>query len=360
MGSMDVIPGISGGTVAFIMGIYEDLISSIRSIKIQALKQVSWEFLGCLLSGIAIAFLTMASIFDVLLKDASLRIYLYSGFMGLIIGSILYLSKQIKQFRGIDFFALFTGAILAFILTLPELSQLRFEPHYEVKIDLALPAANFQNGLLLDVSKSNLEVMLAKGWINNDTLLFLNGQETSVAKENIHAAYARFDLWAMLCGMIAISAMLLPGISGSYLLNILGMYGPAIAALADLGRSLRSFSFDVDAFMLLFSMASGIFLGAILFSRVIGWLLTRYHAFAIALLTGFMIGAMRSVWPFWSHVEAYNPLKLNEAPSLVVVKPILPPLDITLVYAILIMCLGIFTVLFFEWIANQKRPSSNA
>lgn len=102
-------------------------------------------------------------------------------------------------------------------------------------------------------------------------------------------------------------------------------------------------------------MAVGIFFGAILFSRVIGWLLTRYHALAIALLTGFMIGAMRSVWPYWSHVQAYNPLKLNEPPSLSVIKPILPALDITLLFSILIMTAGIFVILFFEWIAHKKH-----
>ena len=354
MGSMDVIPGISGGTVAFIMGIYEDLISAIRSIKFHALKNISWEFLLCLLSGIAIAFLSLASVFDVLLKDADLRIYLYSAFMGLILGSIFYLSKQMKGWRAVDFLALLIGAAIAFVLTLPELSQLQFETHFDVKVDLPYPAENFQNGLLKNVSQSNIEVMLAKGWINENTSLFLNGHETTVTKESISAAYARFDIWAMFCGMIAISAMLLPGISGSYLLNILGMYGPAIAALADFGRSLRSFSFDFEAFMLLFSMAVGIFIGAILFSRVIGWLLTRYHALAIALLTGFMIGAIRSVWPFWSHVQAYNPLKLNEPPMLSVVKPILPSLDITLLISLLIMTAGVFVILFFEWIAHKK------
>jgi len=193
MGSMDVIPGISGGTVAFIMGIYEDLIGSIRSVKFHAFKNISWEFLLCLLSGIGIAFLSLASVFDVLLKNADLRVYLYSAFMGLIIGSIIYLSKQMKGWRAIDYLALMIGAAIAFVLTLPELSHLQFEPHYDVKVDLAYPAANFQNGLLQNVSKSNIEVMLAKGWINENTPLFFNGHETTVLKENIHAAYARFS-----------------------------------------------------------------------------------------------------------------------------------------------------------------------
>lgn len=355
MGSMDVIPGISGGTVAFIMGIYEDLISAIRSVKFHALKNISWEFLLCLLSGISIAFLSLAHVFDRLLKDADMRVALYSAFMGLILGSILYLTRQMKRWRGIDYLALLIGAAIAFVLTLPELAHLQFEPRFDVKIDLPYPAANYQDGHLLNISRSNLEGMLAKGWINENTPLLLNGNPTSIAEQGITAAYARFDLWAMFCGMIAISAMLLPGISGSYLMNILGMYGPAIAALADLGHSIRSLSFNLDAFMLLFSIACGILIGALLFSRVIGWLLTRYHALAIALLTGFMIGAIRSVWPFWSHVQAYNPLKLNEPPSLSVVAPILPPLDSTLLSSLLFMLAGLSVLLIFEWIAHKKH-----
>lgn len=358
MGAMDVIPGISGGTVAFILGIYEELISAIRSIKFQSPSKIAWQFLGCLISGIALSFISFATVFDYLLKQPDYRIYLYATFTGLISGSVIYLARQMKAWGIKEVIALLIGALIAYKLTDPSLLKLSFEPHYDVEIALSEPAANYKNGILQNVSQSQLEVMLAKGWVNDSTVLYENGVKSSIKEKAIIAATPRLNLWAIVCGMIAISAMLLPGISGSYLLNVLGMYGTAIAALADLGRSLRHFSFDIDAFMLLFSIGIGIFFGAILFSRVIGWLLTRYHAFTIALLTGFMVGAMQSVWPFWSFEFKYNPLKLSEAPSLSVIEPVLPTFNSNFFISILFFALGLAVLFFFEWVAHKKNSKT--
>lgn len=358
MGAMDVIPGISGGTVAFILGIYEELISAIRSIKFQSPSKIAWQFLGCLISGIALSFISFATVFDYLLKQPDYRIYLYATFTGLISGSVIYLARQMKAWGIKEVIALLIGALIAYKLTDPSLLKLSFEPHYDVEIALSEQAANYKNGILQNVSQSQLEVMLAKGWVNDSTILYENGVKSSIKEKAIIAATPRLNLWAIVCGMIAISAMLLPGISGSYLLNVLGMYGTAIAALADLGRSLRHFSFDIDAFMLLFSIGIGIFFGAILFSRVIGWLLTRYHAFTIALLTGFMVGAMQSVWPFWSFELKYNPLKLSEAPSLSVIEPVLPTINSNFFISILFFALGLAVLFFFEWVAHKKNSKT--
>lgn len=355
MGSADVVPGISGGTMAFILGIYEDLIGSIRSVKFQALSKISWEFLLLLISGIAFAFLNLASVFDAWLKDPHERVLLYSTFMGLILGSVYYLTKQMKGWRQKDFLALLLAAIIAFLLTMPSLGSFSSEKKYDVFIKLPEPAANYSNGMLLNVSKSNLEVMLAKGWISEDTILGTDTGVTLVSAQNINPAVPRLDLWALLCGMIAISAMLLPGISGSYLLNILGMYAAAIAALSDVMAGFKKFTIDWEPFMLLLSIGIGILLGAALFSRVIGWLLTRYHALAIAMLTGFMLGALQTVWPFWSYEYKYNPLKLNHAPELSVIKPILPAINSEFFLALGFVALGFIAVLTIEYLAHLKK-----
>lgn len=355
MGSADVVPGISGGTMAFILGIYEDLIGSIRSVKFQSLSKISWEFLALLLSGIAFAFLSLASVFDGWLKDPHSRVLLYATFMGLILGSIVFLTKQMKGWRLKDYLALLLGAIVAYVLTMPSLGTFTQEKRFDVFVNLPEPAANYQSGMLKDVTVSNIEVMLAKGWITEDTPLGTDRGVTTVGNQNIKPATPRLDFWALICGMIAISAMLLPGISGSYLLNILGMYGVAIAALADLMAGFKQFKIEWEPFMLLFSIGIGILIGAALFSRVIGWLLTKYHALAIAMLSGFMIGALQSVWPFWSYTYKYNPLKLNHAPELSVIKPIAPAINNEFFLALLFLGIGFIAVLTIEFLANLKK-----
>ena len=133
----------------------------------------------------------------------------------------------------------------------------------------------------------------------------------------------QFDLYALFAGMAAISAMLLPGISG-ILLNVLGMYAPALGALADLSSGLIKGVIDRDAFFLLLSLGLGILAGAALFSHAIFWLLKHRHLFTLSLLTGFMLGALRSVWPFWKMGWRINPLSPDKGLELVLLKPELP------------------------------------
>src|SRR5262249_21379145 len=115
---------------------------------------------------------------------------------------------------------------------------------------------------------------------------------------------------------LAICAMLLPGISGSYLLTILGAYPIVIGALADFTLGLKHWTFDSEAFLILASIAIGIVIGAIVFSRAVSWLLRNHHDIAIAFLSGCMVGALRTVWPFYSYSYVLHPLRLDKGPLL--------------------------------------------
>ncbi len=300
MGCADIVPGISGGTVAFIMGIYSNLIESIKSVNVYTLctgrfkdffTRIAWKYLLALLSGIAFSLATLAHFIDYVLGHETYRILLYSGFLGLILASALFCAKLVKQWRFPHLMSLFVGALAAYLLT----------------------------------------------------------GSTVGASEASYRATHGLDPWIILCGAIAVSAMLLPGISGSYLLTILGTYSVVIGALADFVRN-----FDLSAFYILASMLIGIVIGALLFSHVVSWLLKHFHDMTIALLTGFMIGALKSVWPFWT----YGYVFLEKGPQLIVLEPILPDAASLLFCAALAFALlGFAAVFALEHMAMaRKRP----
>lgn len=283
MGTADIIPGISGGTIAFIMGFYQDLINSIKSLNGLAFQQlfqgkfrlffntISWKFLIGLVTGIVIAMVSLAHLVLSILNHELYRIYLYATFFGLIIASSVLCGWQLQRWSLKPFLAFLIAAIVAFFLTGSTISPLPSHDLFDVKL---------------------------------------------------------FDTWIILCGALAFSAMILPGISGSYLLTILGVYAPAVAALADFTAGLARGQFDLDSFILLANILIGILLGAIFFTRCISWVLNKYHDIAIAGLTGFMVGALRSVWPFWNYQYTPLPLNLEKGPQLEILDPILPSLMI--------------------------------
>jgi putative membrane protein len=111
--------------------------------------------------------------------------------------------------------------------------------------------------------------------------------------------------------------MLLPGLSGSYLLSILGVYPLVIGAVADFSHALKGLSFDAEAFRVLFSLGLGILCGMAVFSRVVAYALKHYHDATLGLLIGFMLGALRAVWPYWSYAYELLPLKLDKGVQIV-------------------------------------------
>lgn len=235
MGAADVVPGVSGGTIAFITGIYEELLRSIKGINFglvrtlksdgltAAWKQANGTFLVTLFAGIGISILTLSKVIHHLL-DTHAHL-LWAFFFGLVVASIWLVGRQVEKWSAKQIVGLIAGTALAFwITTLPPFSPSGSLPY-----------------------------------------LFM-------------------------CGAIAICAMILPGISGSFILLLLGAYSTFMTALAE-GDYLR-----VGA------LAAGAGLGLILFSRVLTWAFDRARDLILAILTGFLIGSLNKLWP-WKTVS---------------------------------------------------------
>ena len=236
MGAVDLVPGISAGTIAFVTGIYEELIHSIKSFNLEALKtlknqglvaawrHVNGEFLLILLSGILFSLFTLAGLMRYFLEVFPLQ--LWSFFIGLIIASVIYLLRQQPPKKLYEFGLLGAGIIVAYSLSIS--SAISVEGNY---------------------------------------------------------------LSLFLAGSIALCAMILPGISGSFILVLLGLYPVFINALVNV---------ELD-FLLTF--AAGGVIGLMLFSRLLSWLLDHYKQAVIATMCGFLIGSLSILWP-WKQVTS--------------------------------------------------------
>jgi putative membrane protein len=238
MGAADVVPGVSGGTIAFIVGIYEELLDSIKSINGHSLKllftgkiaafwkAVNGNFLLSLVSGIAISIFSLAKLITYLLETQPVLIW--SFFFGLVLASTLFVAKDIKKWDWKTVLGFIIGAIVAFYIT------------------VATPAET-PNGL----------------W------------------------------FIFLCGAIAICAMILPGISGSFILVLLGKYYFVMEAVKNL---------DI---VIILVFLCGAVIGITSFSRLLSYLLRRLHDITIAVLAGFMLGSLNKVWP-WKAEDAIS------------------------------------------------------
>lgn len=238
MGAADVIPGVSGGTIAFITGIYEELINSIKSLNHKAVKlffsgkfagfwkAINGTFLFSILSGIFISVLSLAKLLEYLLNHHPILIW--SFFFGLIIASAIYVARSIKKW---DFGVTISGvAGIAIAWYITMISPAEANPTYP---------------------------------------------------------------YLFICGAIAICAMILPGISGSFILVLLGVYKFVLEAVGDLKLSV------------IFTVGAGAIIGIISFSYVLSWLLKKYHNITIAMLAGFMVGSLNKVWPWKEVTETF-------------------------------------------------------
>lgn len=238
MGAADVVPGVSGGTIAFIVGIYEELIDSIKSINAASLKMlftgkvaafwkaINANFLFSIVGGIAISIFSLAKLITWLLTDHPVLVW--SFFFGLVLASTWFVSKDIKKWDWKTILSFVIGAVVAFYIT------------------VATPAETPSN------------------------LFFI-----------------------FLCGAIAICAMILPGISGSFILVLLGKYFYIMEAV-------KTFNIKI---ILVFICGAAI--GITSFSRVLSFALRRFHDITIAVLAGFMLGSLNKVWPWKTVVETY-------------------------------------------------------
>lgn len=307
MGVADIVPGISGGTIAFIMGFYGDLLESLCTFSRQSFKDlfsgrltkfsktVAWEFLLALVLGIATSLIVFAKLLTHLLNDPEQRIILYSSFFGLILASVIVCARQVRQWSCLTV-AAFTFSILA-------------------------------------------------AW----QITSLSGAPWTLYTPQM------FDPWLILCGALAVCALLLPGISGSYVLTILGIYIPVIMAISELTTGLSQGVWEQTAFLILANIGIGIVLGGVLFSHLIRWLLSHYHNLTIAVMTGFMLGAVRTIWPFWSSVYMLHPFHADRGLQLLVLDPYLPSLS-SAQWWVAIPCAvaGFVLVFIIEGLANRK------
>jgi len=237
MGAADVVPGVSGGTMAFILGIYEELINAIRSFDLESLKLIismkirdfldhtHWRFLLALGCGILLAIFSLSKSLSWLLQNQPVLIW--SFFLGLILASVVTVVKRVESWRPLTWCSLLAGLVGIYLL-----------------------------------------VGLVPGATPN-------------------------DLWFLfISGAVAICAMILPGISGSFILVLMGKYQYILEAVNE--RNL----------LVLFIVAAGACVGLAAFSRLLGWLLAKYHDYMVAFLTGLMLGSLRKVWPFKETLES--------------------------------------------------------
>lgn len=238
MGAADIVPGVSGGSIALITGIYAELLASINSFDSQNLKllldfkfsqfykAVNGNFLFSLLFGILTSLFTMSKLITYLMLEHPIP--LWSFFCGLILISSFLILKDIKHWNLEIVFALATGTVIAYFVT-------------------DLPPMTSPNSL----------------W------------------------------FTFLSGAIAICAMILPGISGSFILLILGKYEQILKAVTE------------KDLLTLAIFALGCIVGILSFSRVVSWLLKKFYSLTLSLLAGFMLGSMNELWP-WKLVLSYR------------------------------------------------------
>ncbi|WP_322550406.1 DUF368 domain-containing protein [Flavobacterium psychraquaticum] len=248
MGAADVVPGVSGGTIAFISGIYQELIDSINNVNLSVLKtlkkdglktawqQVNGSFLLALLSGIFISVLTFSKIITHLLEDHPILVW--SFFFGLIIASIALIWKETSNWKVVDILALVIGIVLSYYIT------------------IARPVSS------------------------PDSYWYI-----------------------FLSGFIAIIAMILPGISGAFILLLMGSYEAVIGTINKFREGIVKFDMAIlgDAMLKLSVFALGAIIGLKSFSKILHWMFEKHKNTTLALLIGFMAGSLNKVWP-WKQV----------------------------------------------------------
>ena len=287
MGASDVVPGVSGGTMAFILGIYEELIDAIKSFDLKSLQflvtmkfrpllgRISWQFLLAVGIGIFAAIFTLSGLLSWLLQNRP--VFIWSFFLGLILASVVSVSRRVEAWRILTWLCLVGGTLGSYFLV-----------------------------GLVPVSTPN-------------------------------------DYWFLfLCGAVAICAMILPGISGSYILVLLGKYQYVLDAV------------NHRDFLVLGLVAAGACVGIIAFSRILGWLLKNYHDLMVATLTGLMIGSLRKIWPWKETLESVVDSHGQMVP--LVQSNILPgQWNGEVLAALSLMVAGLLAVLFLDRLGNRIK-----
>jgi putative membrane protein len=291
MGAADVVPGVSGGTIAFITGIYSRLINALKTLHPLTLtliykegfsvfwRAIDGRFLLTLFAGIGLSILSLAKLINHVLDVYPIPLWAF--FFGLVLASILYLIRQVRYWQSPQVTAIVAGVAIAVVISILRPAQLP-------------------------------------------------------------------DTWwmMMLSGFIAICAMILPGISGSFLLLLMGMYGVFIQAISE---------FNI---VLLGSFGLGCIVGLISFSHLLSYLLRHFYSTVMSLLTGFLIGSLNVLWPWKQVIETMVDRHGEVIP---VVQKNISPFTFTvineqpamLLVALLCMIIGFLIVFSLDWLSNS-------
>jgi len=290
MGAADVVPGVSGGTIAFISGIYEELLAAISNINFKLLKtlktdgikaawkQVNGSFLLTLFFGIFISIISLAKTIKWLLENEP--ILLWSFFFGLVLASIIYIGKQISKWNVKIIILFILGISFGYVVTI-------------------MPPTNV-------------------GEINYFFLIF--------------------------AGAIASCAMILPGISGSYILLLLGVYSIVMTAIT------------AKDYKIIGAIAIGVLIGLLSFARLLKWLFLNYKNQMLIVLTGVMLGSLNKVWPWKVAISTY--IDSHGVTKPLVEQSILPVSfdgDPKLMSAIVLAIVGFGLILLMEKLAVKKE-----
>jgi putative membrane protein len=248
MGAADVVPGVSGGTIAFVSGIYQELLSTINKVDFSfvtswkknglkiAWQQINGSFLVALVLGIGISILSLSKLITHLLKTEPLLVWAF--FFGLVVASIVFVGKQITQWKITSVLSWGAGLVIAYYITIAEPTS------------------------------------------SPDSYGYL-----------------------FLSGVVGIIAMILPGVSGAFILLLMGSYETVMNTINTFRTGLFSFDWDLlwPALTKLFTFALGALLGLKMFSKILTWMFERHQNVTLALLTGFMLGSLNKIWP-WKEV----------------------------------------------------------
>ena len=312
MGAADVVPGVSGGTMAFITNIYEKLIESLNNIDLTAIKllftgkikslidRINGFFLLTLLVGVLSAVLTLAKLVEYLLEHHP--IFVWSFFMGLIMASAWIVGRRIKEWNYSILFWVILGGLTAYFIT-------------EFGI-IEMPDTGF---------------------------------------------------YIFIAGVISIIAMILPGISGSFLLVIMNKYELIISAMSSISELIKSgipalFKGDWNALQSAYSNAdvllliffyTGTLTGLLTFAKILNWLFRKFHDITIAVLTGFLIGSLNKVWP-WKITVSYYEDRHGEMKPLDQNNVLPQSFDADVFYSIGLIAVGFLIVFLIDRVSTIK------
>jgi len=289
MGIANIIPGVSGGTIALITGIFERLINALKSIDLHTLKLLfsgKWKdfskktdlyFLGAVFSGAIIAIVLLAKIFGYLFDEYP--VYIWSFFFGLILASVYFVGKTVERWRFTVYLFFLLGTIIALLFTF-------FTPATQ-----------------------------------NDGFFYL-----------------------MICGVVAVCSMILPGLSGSFVLILMGNY--QLVAIDAINNR------DVT---ILFPVLIGAVLGLIGFSHLLSWVFKNFRDQTIATLTGFILGSLGIIWPWKDPIEQ----SFGDKTKVIGYDYLLPQVNGELAIAIAIIIVGILSIWLMERNAGMiEKPKS--